>query len=152
MISDQEIIDKASSIHNRLWPEEDLDQPKGNSLAKEIHDLWQNHCRGYTGIEVEYRTSDINGQKLDVFNKLSKSAFELKVSGKNLNHEVYKDICKAATHNLTYPENKIARLYFISVRKYIDALNRNFSILLKDSFKVNYGVEIKFQSIDQIVV
>ena len=145
---DKEIIKIAKKYHNLYWDDSNDNRSTGNSTTKLIHNLWQQECEQIEGVQSEYEVTDEHSQSLDIYNIKTRTAFELKVSGKNIKHEVYKDICKVVTNNIYRPYEKIEKFYFISDRKAIESLERTFSKRLKKSFKDTYGFEIKFEPID----
>ncbi|MEA3359504.1 MAG: hypothetical protein U9R17_08905 [Thermodesulfobacteriota bacterium] len=76
-------------------------------------------------IVSEVVVSPENNEKIDLVDLKQKVAYELKVSGKNVNHEFYKDIAKILTYNEYQPEeSKITKLIFISESFGIKSLDR----------------------------
>ncbi len=63
----------------------------------------------------EVKVSCSNNERIDVVDLESKTAYELKVSGKNTHHEFYKDLAKVLTYNeYRAAERRLTKLVFIS--------------------------------------
>jgi len=75
------------------------------------------------GVVGEVRVSRANNERIDVVDLQTKTAYELKVSGKNTHHEFYKDLIKVLTYNeYRVEEEKLKKLVFISEETGIRAL------------------------------
>jgi hypothetical protein len=64
-------------------------------------------------------------EKIDIVDFSTQTAYELKVSGKNVEHEFYKDIFKVITFNNNKPKKRLSTFVFISEEEGIKKLKRS---------------------------
>ncbi|MCG6142770.1 hypothetical protein [Leptospira mtsangambouensis] len=117
-----EVIDIASKIYQKFW-NESIDVSNQTRKAQRITKEWQDSLSKF-GYKSEVRISKENFEKIDLINPNGKVAYEMKVSGKNISHEIFKDIYKIITHNLHNVETQISDLVFISEPKSIYKMNK----------------------------
>ena len=95
---------------------------------------WQKEVSGNDiGIEVPICTDA--KEKIDVISYNAKTAYELKVSGKNVEHEFYKAIFKVLAFNSNYPNKTIEKFVFITEEKGIASLEK--ATLFKETIKLS---------------
>jgi len=118
--------------------------------AQSITREWQKKFVKEVKIEAEVPICRNAKEKIDVVDFRTKTAYELKVSGKNVEHEFYKDIFKIITFNNNNPEKKLTTFVFISEKKGIDKLE--CSSLYKETKKYfeynNYTLNIRLEAIN----
>ncbi|WP_133596023.1 MULTISPECIES: hypothetical protein [Pseudomonadota] len=90
----------------------------------------------------EVRVSRANNERIDVVDLKTKTAYELKVSGKNTHHEFYKDLVKVLTYNeYQIAENRLTKLVFISeetgIRSLMGRLDEMFLKMLESKHKLS---------------
>ena len=93
-------------------------------------------------IQSEVVVSPDNNEKIDIVDFSKRTAYELKVSGKNTHHEFYKDIIKILTYNEYQSENeKLNKLIFISELSGINSLKNRldskFLVMLKKTHELS---------------
>lgn len=95
---------------------------------------------------VEVRVSDVFRERIDLVDRTTATAYELKVSGNNPAHEFFKDVFKVLEHNLS-GGGSIRRLVFLTdspgVRRLRGGLGRS---LLENSHDL--GFEVALESLD----
>lgn len=102
--------------------------------AQVICTTWQEEIKGENiGIEVPICTDA--KERIDVIDFVNKTAYELKVSGKNVEHEFYKDIFKVLSYNLNNPDKAVETFVFISEEKGIKILEK--ATLYKETVKLS---------------
>ncbi len=116
------IIPSLYEIHKKHRLKEG-DVSSHTKSAQRITKEWQEAvCHGC--IEAEVKVSPENNERIDIVNHQERIAYELKVSGKNTHHELYKDLIKILTYNEYQQETtKIQKLVFISESKGINSLS-----------------------------
>lgn len=108
---------------------------------------WQGEvCVGE--IEKEVRVSPDNNERIDIVDKRAKTAYELKVSGKNTHHEFYKNLVKVLTYN-EYQEKgeKLSKLVFISEKTGIALLQSRLDARFCKMLTEMHGLSIELVGI-----
>lgn len=109
--------------------------------ARRITKAWQAAVKSKR-ILVEVLVSPKNKEKIDVVSASTKTAYELKVSGKNSRHEFCKDIVKVLTYN-EYHKARLKKLIFISEPSGINTLEKRLDSQFIDLMKRKHGLELK---------
>ena len=102
--------------------------------AQVICTEWQKEIAG-ADIGIEVAICPDAKEKIDVIDYNAKTAYELKVSGKNVEHEFYKAIFKILTFNNNYPNKQIQKFVFITEEKGITSLEK--ATLFKETLKLS---------------
>ena len=97
-------------------------------------------------IFTEVPVSPENNEKIDVIDLSTKTAYEVKVSGKNTHHEFYKDMAKVLTYN-EYTEVKISKLIFLSESEGISSLEKRLDSRFVSLMKRKHHIEFELISI-----
>lgn len=105
--------------------------------AQQITKIWQEAVVS-DHIIPELRIKAGASEKIDIVDVANKTAYELKVSGKNVKHEFYKDLFKILIFNRNSQEFKLERFVFISEKAGINQLKKSTlfaecSLLIKES-------------------
>lgn len=116
-----QILSALRQIHS-LHRLKDGDVSAHTKSAQRITKEWQ-AAVGSDQVGTEVPVSPKNSEKIDVVCFLNRTAYELKVSGKNTHHEFFKDIFKVITYN-EYNSAKLHRLVFVSEQQGIRAIER----------------------------
>ena len=107
------IIDSIREIHprHRLGSSDVSGHTKS---AQTITKEWQKAVQNES-VLAEVPVSPKNNEKIDIVDFASGTAYELKVSGKNVHHEFFKDVFKVLTFNEYQDVNgRLGKLVFIS--------------------------------------
>ncbi|MBW6482745.1 MAG: hypothetical protein K0B10_06765 [Vicingaceae bacterium] len=95
-------------------------------------------------VKGENNTNKDNNEKIDLVDLKEKTAYELKVSGKNCHHEFYKDLIKVITYNIYQKENqKLEKLIFISESFGIEKLKGRLDKKLLYEMKCKHNITIE---------
>ena len=136
---DFEVLSKASKVYLKIWGDS-VDVSAQTKKAQRVTKEWQASLASL-GYRTEVKISDIGNEKIDVLSASGNIAYELKVSGKNIDHELFKDIYKIMTYNLHHQRDTITDLVFISEHKAINRmesrLDKKYLKLLKESHRLN---------------
>ena len=141
------IVNSAVLAHNNNWKNKTDDISGNTKLSRSIHREWMEEVEQFRSVDTEVIVEPNRRERIDVVSRNTMTAYELKVSGKNLKHEVYKDIMKVIIYNLNYTKDPIKFFVFISEARAIDSLKRNFSKKLLESIFHNYSFHITFEGI-----
>lgn len=96
----------------------------------------------------EVRVSKANNERIDVVDLDTKTAYELKVSGKNTHHEFYKDLVKVLTYNeYQAPAQRLTKLVFISEEAGIRSLQARLDVLFLKMLKSKHSLHIELVGI-----
>ena len=138
------IIDKLREIHKnyRLIKGNVSEHTKS---AQRITKEWQVAVKS-NYVFVEVSISPNNNGKIDVVDISTKVAYELKVSGKNPQHEFYKDIAKILIYN-EYHQDRLRKLIFISEPNGINSLEKSLDSKFRDIMKRKHELEFELISI-----
>lgn len=93
--------------------------------AQSITKEWQKAVVIKDIIEAEVEICENAKEKIDIIDFSTQTAYELKVSGKNVEHEFYKDIFKIIAFNNNKPKKKLSTFVFISEEEGIEKLKRS---------------------------
>ncbi|MCG2720576.1 MAG: hypothetical protein L6290_00960, partial [Thermodesulfovibrionales bacterium] len=113
--------------------------------AQRITKEWQEAIKSEM-VYTEVSVSPENNEKIDVIDLSTKTAYELKVSGKNTHHEFYKDIAKVLTYN-EYSDRKILKLIFLSEPEGIKSLKNRLDSKFVSLMKRKHNIEFELISI-----
>ena len=116
-----EVLNKAMEYYLKYWGNSN-DVSEQTKKAQLVGKEWQASLSSSI-FRTEVKISKDANEKIDVLDISENTAYELKVSGKNISHELFKDIYKVMTYNLNNDES-IDKLVFISEWKYIDKMER----------------------------
>ncbi|MFC1866528.1 hypothetical protein ACFL0H_00080 [Thermodesulfobacteriota bacterium] len=138
------IIDKLRKIHktHRLI---NGDVSSHTKSAQRITKEWQEAIKTDM-VHTEVPVSPENNEKIDVIDLSSKTAYEVKVSGKNTHHEFYKDIAKVLTYN-EYEDVKIIKLIFLSEPEGVNSLKKRLDPRFVSLMKRKHNIEFELISI-----
>jgi len=111
-----QILAIARDVHAANWKPAS-DESAGDKLASKITKEWQRRaCELPNGIQKEVEVSEDLNEKIDLLDTQDHIAYEMKVSGKNPQHEFYKDIFKIMVYNKGCRDNqqKIQTFVFVT--------------------------------------
>ena len=106
-----DIVEAAREAHKRHWISTS-DESTGDKQATAVTKAWQDSVASDQIKREVQITKDLN-EKIDVIDFLTATAYEMKVSGKNPQHEFYKDIFKVIIYN-QFNDKKIKHLVFLT--------------------------------------
>ena len=99
-------------------------------------------------IEIECKVANIANEKIDVVDVKNKIAYELKVSGNNISHEFYKNLCKVITYNCYQNKNSMIKEFvFMSDAEKIKSFSRRLDKLFVESIKSYYSIKIRLKGL-----
>jgi hypothetical protein len=120
-MNNDKIVEAAKAAHGKYWRMTG-DESTGDKQSTAVTRSWQEAVSCETvGCEVPV-AAHLN-ERIDVIDYSSKTAYELKVSGKNPQHEFYKDIFKVLVYNQNHTV-LIERLIFLTESAPIERLKR----------------------------
>jgi len=110
------VVQLALKAHNECWIEGGTvsDQTK---KSQKTCTRWQELTRKAfkERFSVEKPIGDQGSkQKIDLVDKISRVAYELKASKNNVHMEIYRDVFKILVHNLRLPDERLKALVFIA--------------------------------------
>ncbi|WP_020208490.1 hypothetical protein [Gilvimarinus chinensis] len=134
------IVEALKKIHLRHRLQEG-DVSAHTKSAQVITKQWQAAVCG-DDVLGEVRVSRANNERIDVVDLKNKTAYELKVSGKNTHHEFYKDLVKVLTYNeYQVSGERLTKLVFISeetgIRLLVGRLDEVFLKMLESKHKLS---------------
>lgn len=132
------IIRTAVVAHKQYW-RATSNESEGDRQATNVTKAWQQNVES-PRIKCEVPIGDNLKEKIDVVDLSTAIAYELKVSGKNPQHEFYKDIFKVVVYNQNNKE-KIKSLVFLTEQVGTDKLNRGLGKAVTNSSK-QLGINI----------
>jgi hypothetical protein len=134
------IIQAARIAHRQFW-QATSDESTGDKQANSVTIAWQRSVVSDT-VQSEVRISTVLNEKIDIFDLSTATAYEMKVSGKNPEHEFYKDIFKIIIYN-QHHNIKIQRLVFLTEDDGTYKLNRGMpQAVARLITQYNFGVEV----------
>ncbi|KAA0446113.1 MAG: hypothetical protein FXV80_00435 [Candidatus Thioglobus sp.] len=107
---------------------------------------WQDAVCNKT-IRSEVKVSPSNNEKIDIVDRTNRTAYELKVSGKNAHHEFFKDLVKALTYNINHEENQLQKLVFISEDGGIESLKKRIDPKFLEMIEKSHKLSVELISI-----
>ena len=110
-----DIVKIAKEVHAEIWHMSG-DTSTGTKAAIAATKKWQQEVLklGDPAVHVEYSIGGGLGEKIDVANLATKTAYEMKVSPNNTHFEFYRDIFKILAHNEVNTHRQINTLVFIT--------------------------------------
>jgi hypothetical protein len=122
------IVEYAAKAHRRIWSA-GRHVSKQTKKSQQVCAEWQNAVRGKYGerfkAEVPLNESG-PAQKIDLVDRKTHTAYELKSSPNNVHMEIYRDVFKALVFNQRHPRNPIKTLVFIAPKAGIQKLGETF--------------------------
>jgi len=140
------ILGTLKSVHQTYKIKTVTDVSGHTKSSQTITKVWQDEVKKILGL-VEKEVISGKNEKIDLVDLEEKTAYELKVSGKNCHHEFYKDLIKVITYNLYHSGNKLEKLIFISEEFGIEKLDGRLDNKLKQEIIDKHGVTIFLESI-----
>ncbi len=108
---------------------------------------WQDEVYKELTIRIEDKVSPSNNEKIDIVDRTNRTAYELKVSGKNAHHEFFKDLAKALTYNINHAENQLQKLVFISEDGGIESLKKRIDPKFLEMIEKSHKLSVELISI-----
>jgi len=102
--------------------------------AQKIGKKWQERLKSDPKFSIEVSISNDSKEKIDVVDTDNGIAYELKVSGKNVKHEFYKDAFKVLVYNEKNKDEAVSTFVFISEKDGINRLEK--SVLYKEVLNI----------------
>jgi len=115
-------------------------------MATAVTTAWQQAVESPPHIQSEVPVSDALGERIDVVDFTESIAYEMKVSGKNADHEFYKDIFKVWVYNRDH-ERKLERFVFITERDGVDRLTRGLPSVVVNGSGELLGISIELVAV-----
>lgn len=140
------ILETLSLIHMKSRLKQDTISNHTKS-AINITREWQDRIKTkLNDFSIEKELYEDSHEKIDAIDLLEKTAYELKVSGKNPHHEFYKDIFKVLIYNEEHPNEKIKTFVFITEKEGVEVLEERPKRII--SFvKDKHNLDIEFEAI-----
>lgn len=145
---ENKIINQLKTIHKkyRLSNATTSEHTKSaQKITKKWQKLMQTKVKGTIKSEVSINKKSY--EKIDIVDFKNCIAYELKVSGKNVQHEIYKDIFKIIRFNDYLKNKKITKLIFISEEKGIKKLENRIDVRFLKMLKRKHKLELELVSI-----
>ena len=141
------IVDKARESY-RKYRKPTSSQKTGNAQARDVEAKWSSSLKHAKRYEPQVRVLD--RKAIDFVDTIGHSAFELKMSGKNPEHEFYKDIFKVLIYNQnqTQKRNRLKKLVFLTEKKGIVRLSSKFPQAVVDLLKNLHALDVEFVPLD----
>ncbi|TXB55702.1 hypothetical protein FRY97_21900 [Phaeodactylibacter luteus] len=145
---DIKIISAAKRIRDEHW-NKSSNVSFATKSSNKIHKEWQRAIKSeFPQIEIECKVANIANEKIDVVDVENKIAYELKVSGNNISHEFYKNLCKVITYNCHQNKNSMIKEFvFMSDAEKIKSFSRRLDKKFVKSIKSNYSIEIRLKGL-----
>ena len=124
------IIQAAKAAHKKYW-QATSDESTGDKQSLAVTKAWQNAVMS-NDVQAEVSIAECLREKIDVVDFSSATAYEMKVSGKNPQHEFYKDIFKVIVYN-QYHTSKLKNLVFITEQQGAKKLSRGLGKAVTES-------------------
>ena len=128
MSTEDEVVAYAAEIHRRLWS-------PGSSVSAQtkksqrVCAVWQDVVIERFGNRFKAEVS-LNesgpAQKIDLVDRKTRVAYELKSSPNNVHMEIYRDVFKVLVFNERNPRQRITTLVFIAPKAGIQKLGTTF--------------------------
>lgn len=116
-----DIIKAARQSHTEHW-RSTSSEGIGDKQASAVTKVWQDKVISKS-VHKEVAIASNLIERIDIVDLTEGIAYEMKVSGKNPNHEFYKDIFKAIVYNQHHAK-KIKQLVFLTEKEGADKLNK----------------------------
>lgn len=142
-----DVVGMAREAYRQRWSST-ADVSTSTRESQAICREWQQCVKALdaTRFDVEVRVSDVFRERIDLVDRATATAYELKVSGNNPAHEFFKDVFKVLEHNLS-GGGGIRLLVFLTdsagVRRLRGGLGRS---LLENSHDL--GFKVALESLD----
>ena len=143
-MSRQNVIDAAKLAHRTHWQTPDS-VGDGDRLASAVTKAWQAAVAS-DSIEAEVSVGEVLNERIDVVDHDELTAYELKVSGNNPQHEFYKDLFKIWAYNRNY-QPKLKRFVFMTEQRGIDRLSQGLANTVREGSFDLLGLTIEFVGI-----
>jgi H2-forming N5,N10-methylenetetrahydromethanopterin dehydrogenase-like enzyme len=110
-----DIVRIAKAVHGEIWHMSG-DTSTGTKAAIAATKKWQQEVLklGDPAVHIEYSIGGGLGEKIDVANLVTETAYEMKVSPNNTHFEFYRDIFKILAHNEVNTHRQLKTLVFIT--------------------------------------
>lgn len=134
------IITAAISAHEGWESSTNVSRTTKNAIK--ITQNWQESCKKLDEIKSEVSIGDGLNEAIDIVDTKESIAYEMKVSGNNAHHELYKDIFKV----LVYNENNtpLKKLVFLTEEVEVGRLRKNMAGWLEREYlKQKFGFELE---------
>ncbi len=136
------VVAYAAKAHRRIWSA-GRDVSKQTKKSQQVCKEWQNAVLGEYGerFKVEEPLSESGpAQKIDLVDRKTHTAYELKSSPNNVHMEIYRDVFKALVYNQRNPRKPIKTLVFIAPKAGIQKLGETFP---RDVQKIAKGLKLE---------
>lgn len=120
------IIEEARRAHNRIW-RPTSDEARGDRMASGVTKAWQNAVSNLPGVTVEEQVGEEFSERIDLVDSAEGIAYEVKVSGKNPDHEFFKDVFKVLAYNSTHGRRTVKRFIFITESSGVERLSNSLA-------------------------
>ncbi len=135
------IIEAAIIAHQRFW-RSTTDESEGDKQATAVTIAWQKSVAS-NDVKCEVRIKEGLNEKIDVIDFSTYTAYEMKVSGKNAGHELYKDIFKVLVYNQNH-DKKLERFVFITEKEGVARLSKGLGkTILELDVLYNLNITLK---------
>lgn len=126
------ILESVARIHSRLW-RQSSDVSAQTKSAQRVTKEWQQDVgakpkidRSRKGVESEAPIGNGRGEKIDVVDWKTRTAYELKVSANNTHFEFYRDVFKVLAFNLNNEDYALRRFIFVTPESGAERLRKGF--------------------------
>jgi len=143
-----DIIRAAEIAYKKHW-QSTSDESTGDKQASAATKKWQDTVKSTGIIDTEVSIGCRLNQRIDVIDYSTETAYEMKVSSKNPDHEFYKDIFKVIIYNQNHP-TKVKRFVFIIGEKGARQLNRGLAEAVKH-YITNHELNIEVKGIKETI-
>ncbi len=137
-MNNDDIIKAARVAHRRFW-RATADESTGDKQATAVTVAWQKRVAS-KDVKCEVRVEENLNEKIDIIDFSTATAYEMKASGKNADHEFYKDVFKVLIYN-QHHDKKLERLVFITEKKGIARLSKGLGKAVLES-AAPYNIDI----------
>jgi len=134
------IITAAKASHQHFW-QATSDESTGDKQSAAVTKAWQNAVES-NHVRPEVLVADHLGEKIDLVDFSTATAYEMKVSGKNPHHEFYKDIFKVLDYNRHHPQKLIGSLVFITEKAGADRLNKGLGRAVQKAYQDSLKISV----------
>jgi len=138
-----DIIRAAKVAHGKHW-RATSDEGTGDRQAAAVTKTWQSSVASKY-VKCEVPVGGGLNEKIDVVDLSTATAYEMKVSRKNPQHEFYKDIFKVVIYN-QYNRKKVKRLVFLTEEGGANKLKRGMGQAVMD-FVTRYDFIVEIVAI-----
>jgi hypothetical protein len=134
-----DIIKAAKIAHSEHW-QSTSDVGTGDRQAAAVTKAWQSSVAS-SHVKCEVPIMKNLGERIDVIDLSTATAYEMKVSSKNPQHEFYKDIFKVIIYN-QHSDKKVKRLVFLTGKDGANKLRRGLGKAVME-FIAQYNLNIE---------